>query len=96
MVLKIEIEKLLMFRLSFDWKQNPFGALIYVFFLRSVRGDTGREAAAEVLRRSGQAREEETRRGGEGAASESRQVKEQDRRPGERETESQSKGDPKY
>ena len=57
-----------MFRLFFFWKQNPFGALIYFFFLRSVRGDTGCEAAAEVLRRSGQAREEETRRGGEGAA----------------------------
>ena len=77
-------------------KKNPFGALIYIFFLRSVRGDTGREAAAEVLRRSGQAREEETRRGGEGAAAEGGQVQEQDRRPGERETESQSKGDPKY
>ena len=77
-------------------KKNPFGSLNYVFFLRSVRGDTGREAAAEVFRRSGQAREEETRRGRERAAAEGRQVKEQDRRPGERETESQSKGDPKY
>ena len=77
-------------------KKNPFGALIYNFSLRSVRGDTGCEAAAEVLRRSGQAREEETRRGGEGAAAEGGQVQEQDRRPGERETESQSKGDPKY